>query len=84
MLGIDEHNLNSALDPEEISRLEFDPNGRATIIWKRPDPAADADASRFEVASVGCFLEPGRLTVVVAGGAPPSAGGSPSCSHPPS
>ena len=66
-LGIDEHTLNSVLDPEEISRLEFDPlTERTTIIWKRPDRRADTDAARFELSSVGIFLDPGRLTVVVA------------------
>jgi magnesium transporter len=46
-LGIDEHTLDSALDPEEISRLEFDPlTERTSIIWKRPDRRADVDAAR--------------------------------------
>lgn len=71
-LGIDEHTLNSVLDPEEISRLEFDPlTERTTIIWKRPDRRADTDAARFELSSVGIFLDPGRLTVVVADEVPP-------------
>jgi magnesium transporter len=71
-LGVDDHTLRSALDPEEIARLEFDPvTERATIICKRPDPRADTDAARFEVASVGLFLDPGRLTVVVADGSLP-------------
>src|SRR5262245_44891103 len=49
-LGIDDHTLRSALDPEEIPRLEFDPaTDRTTIICKRPDPRADRDAARFEV-----------------------------------
>jgi magnesium transporter len=68
-LGVDDHTIASALDPEEISRVEFDPViERTTIIWKRPDARADADAARFEVASVGMFLDPGRLTVVLADG----------------
>ena len=66
-LGIDEHTLNSVLDPEEISRLEFDPlTERTSIIWKRPDRRADMDAARFELSSVGIFVDPGRLTIVVA------------------
>ena len=65
--GIDEHSLNSALDPEEIARLAFDPSSGATdVIWKRPDPYADADASRFEVASVGIFMRKDRVVIVVA------------------
>lgn len=71
-LGIDDHTVRSALDPEEISRFEFDPLiDRSTIIWKQPDPRADVDAARFEVASVGIFVDPGRLTVVVADGRAP-------------
>jgi magnesium transporter len=83
-LGVDDHTIRSVLDPEEISRLEFDAaTERATIICKRPDARADADAARFEVASIGIFCDPGRLTVVVADGSPPidlnrvAAAGSP-------
>ena len=32
---IDEHTLNSALDPDELSRLEFEPD-HVAIIYKRP------------------------------------------------
>jgi magnesium transporter len=36
-MGIDDHTIASALDPEEISRLEVDAaTERITIIWKRP------------------------------------------------
>lgn len=71
-LGVDDHTIASVLDPEEISRVEFDAiTERVTIIWKRPDARADADAARFEVASVGLFLDPGRLTVVLADGNAP-------------
>ena len=37
-LGIDEHMLESALDPDEISRLEFDRKAQqAFIVLKRPN-----------------------------------------------
>ncbi|HSW41894.1 MAG TPA: CorA family divalent cation transporter [Patescibacteria group bacterium] len=69
---IDEHTLNSALDPEEIARFEYDARGDATnIIWKRPDPRADADATRFEVASVGIFLRRDRVVIVAPDERPP-------------
>jgi magnesium transporter len=72
VFGIDEHNLASALDPEEIARFEFDRETETTtIIWKRPDPRADADATRFEVASVGIFVQPDRVIVVVRDDRPP-------------
>ena len=36
-MGIDDHTIASALDPEAISRLEVDAaTERITIIWKRP------------------------------------------------
>ena len=69
---LDPHDLDSALDPEEISRFDFDPaSGRTTIIWKRPDPRADGDATRFEVASVGIFLHEGRVLIVAGDDRPP-------------
>ena len=34
-IKLDEHTLNSALDPDELSRLEFEPD-HAAIIFKRP------------------------------------------------
>ena len=71
-LGIDEHTLDSVLDPEEISRVEYDSLiERTTIIWKRPDRRADTDAARFELSSVGVFLDPGRLALVIADGPQP-------------
>ncbi len=37
VFDIDEHALASALDPEEISRLEFDEeSGETFIVWTRP------------------------------------------------
>jgi magnesium transporter len=66
-LGIDEHTLDSVLDPEEISRVEYDSLiERTTIIWKRPDRRADTDAARFELSSVGIFFDPGRLAIITA------------------
>ncbi|MFA6108522.1 MAG: magnesium transporter CorA family protein, partial [Candidatus Latescibacterota bacterium] len=34
-LSIDEHTLQSALDPDEVSRVEFAPD-HVSLIWKRP------------------------------------------------
>lgn len=60
---IDPHDLESALDPEEISRLELTP-GRASIIWKRPINATVEQQLRFDVGSVGLFLVDQRLVLV--------------------
>lgn len=63
--GIDEHTLSSALDPEEVPRVEVD-DDQTFIIWKRPDPASFRTAGMFEVSSVGIVLQRDRLTIVTA------------------
>jgi magnesium transporter len=63
--AIDAYDLDSALDPDEISRVEFAPN-RMAVIWKRPKNAAlDRNQVRFDVASLGLFLHFDRLVVVL-------------------
>jgi len=61
---IDEHTLNSALDPEETSRLEFEPDHIA-MIFKRPKNYSAQDRLQFKVASMGMFLYKNRLIIVV-------------------
>jgi magnesium transporter len=63
-LKIDEHTLASALDPDEISRLEFEPN-HVAIIFKVPKNYSAADELLFRVASVGAFLFKDRLILVL-------------------
>jgi len=53
--NLDEHTLNSALDPDEVSRLEFEPN-HVAMIFKRPKNYSSKDHFLFKVASVGLFL----------------------------
>lgn len=67
--GIDAYDLESALDPDEISRVDFS-GKRVAIIWNRPKKVAP-DALRFEVSSVGVFLEPHQLLIVLAEGPHP-------------
>jgi magnesium transporter len=62
-LQIDEHTLNSALDPDELSRLEFEPNHIA-LIFKMPKPYSGQDQLLFRVASAGVFLFEDRLVLV--------------------
>lgn len=64
-LRIDEHTLNSSLDPDEPSRLEFEPEHIAMII-KRPKHYAPQDEFLFRVLSVGVFVFAERLVIVVA------------------
>ena len=62
-LKIDEHTLASALDPDELSRLEFEPDHTA-IIFKRPRNYSGKDKLLFKVGSCGVFLFKNRLVLV--------------------
>jgi magnesium transporter len=50
-LKIDEHTLQSALDPDEISRLEFEPE-HVALIFKRPKNYSAEDQYMFKVSSL--------------------------------
>jgi len=63
-LSIDEHTLASALDPDELSRLEFEPTHVALIV-KRPKNYSAEEQFLFRVSSMGLFLFEERLVVVV-------------------
>lgn len=60
---IDEHTLASALDPDELSRLEFEPEHIA-IIFKQPKNYSAQDRLLFKVGSTGAFLFPEKLIIV--------------------
>lgn len=64
-LKIDRYDLDSALDPDEVSRLEFTPDYTA-VIWKQPNKASFEENLRFDVSSVGLFLHQDRLTIITA------------------
>jgi magnesium transporter len=66
---IDEHTLNSSLDPDELSRLEFEPE-HVAMIFKRPRHYAAEDNFLFRVASTGVFIFKDRLIIVMADEAP--------------
>jgi len=63
-LKIDEHTLASALDPDELARLEFEPEHLAMIL-KRPRNYSSEDRFVFKVASVGIFLFSDKLVMVL-------------------
>jgi magnesium transporter len=63
-LKLDEHTLASALDPDELARLEFEPEHTAMIV-KRPRNYSSAEMYEFRVASMGLFLFADRLIVVL-------------------
>jgi magnesium transporter len=62
-LRLDEHTLSSALDPDELARLEFEPE-HAALIMKRPLSYSAEDNFNFKVTSIGVFLFKTRLVVV--------------------
>ncbi|HOL62620.1 MAG TPA: magnesium transporter CorA family protein [Elusimicrobiales bacterium] len=62
--NIDPHNLNSSLDPEEPSRIEFE-EGRIEVIFKRPKNYSSKDHYLFKVQSLGLFLSNEKLIVVI-------------------
>lgn len=63
-LKLDEHTLGSALDPDELARLEFEPKHIA-IIFKRPEPYSHKDEFLFKIASTGAYLFKDRLVIVI-------------------
>jgi magnesium transporter len=66
---LDEHTLNSALDPDEPSRLEFEPEHMA-LIFKRPRNYCSEDEFLFKADSMGLFLFSNRLIIVLSEDAP--------------
>ncbi|MDR0953290.1 MAG: magnesium transporter CorA family protein [Elusimicrobiota bacterium] len=63
-LNIDEHTLASALDPEEMPRLEAEPDHTALIL-NRPRNYSGKDQLVFKVASMGMFLYKDQLVIVM-------------------
>ena len=60
---IDEHTLSSALDPDEVSRIEFS-GDTLSLIWKRAMNCSAKDNFYFNVGSFGLFLTKEHLVVV--------------------
>ncbi|HVP07120.1 MAG TPA: magnesium transporter CorA family protein [Candidatus Acidoferrum sp.] len=63
-LKLDEHTLASALDPDELSRLEFEPE-HVAVIFKRPLNYVSGDQFLFKVGSTGAYLFRDRMVIVV-------------------
>lgn len=60
---IDEHNLNSTQDPNELPRVEVDQN-HLVVIFKQPKRYSAHDNFVFGINAVGLFLFKDRLIVV--------------------
>jgi len=74
-LKLDEHTLASALDPDELSRLEFEPEHAALII-KRPKNYSAEDLFLFRVSSTGYFLFKDKLICLLSEDVPLFEGNS--------
>ena len=61
--GLDEHNLNSALDPAELPRVERDTNHLA-VIFKHPKHYTAQDNLVFHINSIGLFLFRDKLIII--------------------
>ena len=68
-LKLDEHTLSSALDPDELGRLEFEPEHTA-MIFKRPKNYCSEDNYLFKVVATGLYLFKDRLVIVIPEDAP--------------
>lgn len=60
---IDEHTLNSALDPNELSRLDFEEE-YVTIIFKTPKNYSGKDMLFFKASTIGIFLFEKKMIIV--------------------
>ena len=61
---LDEHTLNSALDPDELSRLEFEQNHFA-LIFKRPRNYSSDEQFLFKVSSIGIFMFKDKMIILI-------------------
>ncbi len=69
-LHIDQHAIESALDPDEISRVEF-AEGHMYLIWKRPDAVTYKEQLKFAVSSMGIFFNHDKVTLILGEGTIP-------------
>jgi len=67
--NIDYHTLQSSLDPDELSRLEFE-GDHAALIFKRPKSFCAEDNFLLKLTSTGLFLYEDYLVVVMPDDAP--------------
>lgn len=62
--NLDEHNLNSAFDPEEPARMELEPD-HLELIFKRPKNYSSRDQFMFKVSSMGLFLFKDKIIIAI-------------------
>ncbi|MGC4011269.1 MAG: magnesium transporter CorA family protein [Pseudomonas sp.] len=61
--GLGAHALASALDPDEVSRVEFHEHS-LFLIWKRPENYSANERFAFEVSSFGMLLNERQLLLI--------------------
>ncbi len=61
---LDHYDIESALDPDEISRVQFYPDS-FYVVWKRPKNVSFDQHIRMDVSSVGFFLHREKLQVIM-------------------
>lgn len=66
---LDAHALASALDPDEVSRIEAHRDG-LFLIWKRPQNYSGGDSFAFQVSSFGLLLDERRLVLIAPDSSP--------------
>jgi magnesium transporter len=64
-LLIDEHTLQSSLDPDELGRIEYETD-HVAIIVKRPRRYCSADNFLLKVSSIGLFIFADKFIIVSA------------------
>lgn len=69
LYNIDFHTLQSSLDPDELSRLEFE-SDHAAIIFKRPKSFCADDNFLLKLTSTGVFVYEDHLVIVMPDEAP--------------
>jgi magnesium transporter len=69
LYNIDFHTLQSSLDPDELSRLEFE-SDHAAIIFKRPKSFCADDNFLLKLTSTGVFIYEDHLVIVMPDEAP--------------
>ncbi len=61
---VDEHTLSSSLDPDEISRLEFE-DDHFVLILKRPKNYSTSDNLLFKITSIGAFVFKDKMVIIM-------------------
>ncbi|MBN1307540.1 MAG: magnesium transporter CorA family protein [Chitinispirillaceae bacterium] len=61
---LDAHTLQSSLDPDELSRIEFE-SDHCAVILKRPRSYSSEDQFLFKVSSIGLFIFKDRMVILI-------------------